>query len=166
MVAETPISKEVDLVVWREGKKLQLKATVGELTDEEEAQLAKTTDKPPAKQDSGQTKVASLGLTVGPIGQAARDRFDLGPDAKGVVVTEVAPSGAAAQKGIHAGDVIVEVSQEEVNSPADFAGKIDAARKAGRKSVLLLVQGDSGLHFVPLRVDVASADPEKREKAR
>jgi serine protease Do len=166
IVAETPINKDVDLVIWREGKKLQLKATVGELNDEEEAQLAKTTEKPQPKQESGQAKVSSLGLTVAPITQAARERFELGADAKGVVVTEVSQSGAAAQKGIRAGDVIVEVSQEAVKSPADFAGKIDAARKAGRKSVLLLVQGDSGLHFVPLRVDVAAADPEKKDKVR
>jgi serine protease Do len=162
MVAETQINKEVDLVVWRDGKKLQVRATVGELTDDEESQLAKASDKPATKQEPSQTTVAALGLSVSPINDEARERYDLGPDAKGVVVTEVNPSGVAAEKGIHAGDVIVEVSQEAVKSPSDLAAKIDAARKSGRKSVLLLVQGDSGLHFVPLKVDVASADPEKK----
>ena len=104
--------------------------------------------------------MTSLGLVVAPLSPALRERYDLGGDAKGVVVTEVKPSSAAAEKGIRAGDVIVEVSQEAVKSPADFAAKIDAARKSGRKSVLLLVQSDSGLHFVPLRVDTA-ANPKK-----
>jgi serine protease Do len=162
IVAETPINKEVNLTLWRDGKKLQLTAVVGELNEAEEAELAKTGDKPAAKQDESQTSVAGLGLVVAPLTPALRERYDLAGDAKGVVVTEVKPSGVAAEKGIRAGDVIVEVSQEAVKSPADFASKVDAARKAGRKSILLLVQSDSGLHFVPLRVDVA-ANPKKNQ---
>jgi serine protease Do len=166
MVAETPINKEVEVVVWRDGKRLQVKAVVGELTDEEEAVQAKAAEKPPAKQEGGQVKVSALGVVVSPITPALRERYDLAADSKGVVVTDVDPSGVAAEKGIRAGDVIVEVSQEPVKTPGELANKIDSARKSGRKSVLLLVQSEAGLHFVPMRVDVASAGPTTREKAR
>lgn len=153
MVAETPINKEVDVELWRDGKKVQLRAVVGELTDAAEAELTKTTEKTETKKETGQTKVSSVGLAVSAINPALKERYDLPADAKGVVVTDVTASGMAAEKGIRAGDLIVEVAQETVKSPADFAAKIDDARKGGRKSVLLLVQSDAGVHFVSLRLD-------------
>jgi len=166
MVAETAINREVDVQVLRDGKPITVKAVVGELADDDDAEPAKVSDKPAPKADNGQVAVSGLGLTVAPISAALRDRFELAPDAKGVVVTDVAANGLAADKGIRPGDVVVEVSRDPIKSPADFAQKVEAARKANRKTVLLLVQNDSGLRFVPLRVDVAentkkSADPEQ-----
>lgn len=163
LVAETTINKEVEVILWRDGKRMQIKAVVGELPEEQNAEVAKANEKPmPTKQDSGLVKVPVLGLSVAPISPALRERYDLSSDVKGVVVTDVSADGAAAGKGIRPGDVIVEVSQEAVRSPADLVSKVDAARKLGRKSVLLLVQSDAGLHFVPLRVN----DEGKKESAR
>ena len=68
------------------------------------------------------------------------------------MVTEVDEDGPAAEKGIRPGDVIVEVSQEEVVSPAKVGEKVKEAEKAGRKSVLLLLEGQGGLRFVALRI--------------
>ncbi|PKU24638.1 serine protease [Telmatospirillum siberiense] len=157
IVAETPINREAEVVLWRDGKKLTVRAVVGELSDAEETEQAKAAEKPSAKQDAGQTAIAGLGLSVAPLSPALRERYDLGNDAKGVVVTEVKPTGAAADKGVRPGDLIIEVSQEAVKSPADLAAKIDAARKSGRKSVLLLVQSEAGVHFVPLKIDATSS---------
>jgi serine protease Do len=69
-----------------------------------------------------------------------------------VIVIGVNDGGIAAEKGIRPGDLIVEVSQEEVSDPGDIAKCIEEARKAGRKSVLLLVDGQAGLRFVALRI--------------
>jgi serine protease Do len=155
IVAETPISKDVEVVLWRDGKQMTVRAVVGELADTEESEQAKANEKPSSKQESGQTVVATVGLSVAQLTPALRERFDLSNDAKGIVVTEVKQSGPAAEKGIRPGDVIVEVSQEAIKSPADFVAKIDAARKSGRKSVLLLVQNESGVHFVPLKLETS-----------
>jgi serine protease Do len=157
IVAETPINKDVEVVLWRDGKQLTLRAVVGELADTDDEDQAKAAEKPTSKQETGQTTVASVGLSVAALTPALRERFNLANDAKGVVVTEVKASGPAAEKGVRPGDVIVEVSQEAVKSTADFVAKVDAARKAGRKSVLLLVQSEAGVHFVPLKIDTAPA---------
>jgi len=157
IVAETPINKDVEVVLWRDGKQLTLRAVVGELADTDDEDQAKAAEKPTSKQETGQTTVASVGLSVAALTPALRERFNLANDAKGVVVTEVKASGSAAEKGVRPGDVIVEVSQEAVKSTADFVAKVDAARKAGRKSVLLLVQSEAGVHFVPLKIDTAPA---------
>jgi hypothetical protein len=46
----------------------------------------------------------------------------------------------------------LEVSQEEVTSVSDVVDKIGVAKKAGRKQVLVLVEGQSGTRFVVLRI--------------
>jgi len=82
-----------------------------------------------------------------------KDRFSLSDDVSGVVVTDVDANSPGADKGMRVGDVIVEVAQDEVKNAAQIVAKIDEARKAGRKSVLLLVDRQGDLRFVALKLD-------------
>jgi serine protease Do len=150
IVADTEVGKKVDVDVWRKNKKISFKVTVGEL-EETETQVAA---KPGAGEKEGAGRaIDALGLTVAPVSTATRERYSLDQDAKGVVVTAVKENGPAAEKGIRAGDLIVEVSQEEVTSPQQVAAKVEDAKKAGRKSVLLLLEGQGGLRFVAVRME-------------
>jgi len=163
IVAATDIDKTVDVGVWRDGKMVTVKTVVGELPEEEKTEEAKATEEKPkaSKSTEGQAEISSLGLTVSAITQGLRERFDLAADAKGVVVTDVKPNGTAADKGLRAGDLVVEAMQEAVKSPADLVDKVAAAKKSGKKSVLLLVQNDGGLHFVPLRFGGPDSESER-----
>jgi serine protease Do len=147
VVADTAIGKQVPVVVWRSGREQTLTATVGELP--EETQQAAAT---PGPQDRGgrPVEVPGLGLRVSSITPELRERFSLSTEAKGVVVVEVAPNSPAAERGIRAGDVVVEVQQEAVATPAELQERIDRARQAGRRNVLMLVEGQQGLRWVPL----------------
>ena len=80
------------------------------------------------------------------------------------MVTDVKGSGQAAEKGIRPGDVIAEVSRDAVKTPSEFVQKVEEARKGNKKSVLLLIQNDSGLHYVPLRVDSPDSADKKDKK--
>ena len=93
-----------------------------------------------------------LGMKLTPITPEIRRQFEIGEASKGVAITEVAGDSAAAERGIRPGDIVVEVSQEEVKSPGEVAAKIEAVRKSGRKSVLLLVERGGELRFVALRL--------------
>ena len=97
--------------------------------------------------------VKALGLSLANLTPELRERFSLSEDTAGVVVTDVASDSPASEKGMRAGDVIVEVAQEEVKSPGQITGKIDEAKKAGRKSVLMLVDRQGDLRFVALKID-------------
>jgi serine protease Do len=152
IVAETPVGNVVPVVVWRDGKEQTLQATVAVMPDDVQLASATPTAKAP---DNQQVALAGLGLQVSPITPDLRDKFQLGADQKGVVITDVASDSAAAQRGLHPGDVIVEVQQEEVNTPADVQQRVDSIRKQNRRSVLMLVQGQNGLQWVPLPVDTA-----------
>ena len=58
--------------------------------------------------------------------------------------------GPAAGRGLKAGDVIVEVQQEPVTTPADVVERMDRYRKQNRKTVLMLIQSGDGLRWVPV----------------
>ena len=147
IVAETPIGKAVPVVLWRDGKEVTVQASVGELPDD--VQQASATPAP--QQRPGRTaEIAGLGARLSPITDELREKFKLNADQKGVVVTDVTNDGPAAGRGIKAGDVIVEVQQEPVTTPAEIVERMDKYRKQNRKSVLMLVQGSDGLRWIPL----------------
>jgi serine protease Do len=148
IVAETEISKLVPVTVWRDGKVQVIQVTVGELPDEPD----KTADATPDKPDNSPKPLAlsGLGVSLAPITPDARDKFSLGADQKGVLITDVDSGTPAADRGLKPGDVIVEVQQVEVDSPADVQAQVEKVRKSGRNSVLMLVQGGDGLRWVPL----------------
>jgi serine protease Do len=151
LVAETPIDKTVKVSVWRKRKELTFDVKVGELKEEEQqAALTPNKQQPPAEPPG---TVKTLGLSLANMTPELRERFSLPEDSAGVVVIEVAKDSAASDKGMRAGDVIVEVAQEDVKTPGQITDKIDEAKKAGRKSVLLLVDRQGDLRFVALRID-------------
>jgi serine protease Do len=150
VVAETPIDKEVNVTIWRKGKEQTLRAKVGELQEEE---VASAKPEETQKEQAPKGGVSVLGLTLADITGALRSQFKLPNDAKGVVVVDVAPDSPASQKGIRPGELIVEVAQDKVENSNDVKAKIDKARAAKRKSVLLLVERQSDQRFVVLPLD-------------
>lgn len=91
-------------------------------------------------------------MTLAPIDDAARRSFGIGADVRGVVVTALSSSSDAARKGLRRGDVIVRVNSRAVSAAADFAAEVEAARKAGRPSVLVGVNRDGRTLFLPLDI--------------
>ena len=149
IVAETVIGKDVPVVLWRDGKEVTVQAQVGELPDSPQ-QLASNTPTAPRPPANRNIEVSGLGARLAPLTDELRDKFKIGADQKGVVVTDVTPDGAAAGRGLKPGDVIVEVQQEAVSTPADVQERMDRYRKQNRKTVLMLVQSGEGLRWVPV----------------
>jgi serine protease Do len=151
LVAETPVDKTVPVTVWRKRKETPLQVKVGRL-DETEQVAVKEAPKKAAPKDTAGT-ITTLGLTLSNISPELKEKFSLADDSKGVVVVDVVKDSPAAEKGLKAGDVIVEAAQEEIKNATQVAGKIDDAKKAGRKSILLLVERQGDLRFIALRLD-------------
>jgi serine protease Do len=81
-----------------------------------------------------------------------RQRYRLGPEVKGVVITAIDAEGPASDKNLAPGDVILEIAQQKVASPADIDAKIDAEAKAGHTAVLLLVNHAGEQKFVGIKL--------------
>lgn len=150
IVADTEVDKAVDVEIWRGGKLVTLEVKVGEL--EEDIKTASSSSSG-SNGNSGEQHIDALGLTLATVTDGLREKYKLEDKSKGVVITEVDVDGAAAEKGIREGDLIVEVGQEEVSTPKQISAKVDDARSQGRKSVLMLVEGQSGLRFVAIRIE-------------
>ncbi|NVN13312.1 PDZ domain-containing protein, partial [Nguyenibacter vanlangensis] len=111
--------------------------------------------KKPAARPQGSVPLDGLGFTVAAIDDVARQKYNLTEGQKGVVVTQVAQDGPAADRGLRPGDVITEVQQSDVSTPADVRRLLDAARAQHRRSVLFLVQNADGMRWVPFPLDGA-----------
>jgi serine protease Do len=155
IVADSEVGQSVPVMLWRDGKEVTVQATLAEKPEDVQVASTTTGDKDVQKP----TEISALGLKVAPITQEMKDKFSLGTDQKGVVITDVAPNSSAAERGLKAGDVIVEVQQGEVSSPAEVQQKVDTVRKESRKSVLMLIQRQDGLQWVPLSL---SGDKDKQ----
>jgi serine protease Do len=155
MVADSPITKEVDVVVLRKGKEETIKVKLGRLEEGEKmAEKEKATAR--GNQPQAQPVVTkALGLSLAELDTATREKFKLGEKVtKGVVVTDVEATSPAGEKRIVAGDVILEVGQEEVKSADDVVKRLDALKKDGRKRALfLLSNADGEMRYVAVAVE-------------
>ena len=150
LVADALVDKPVPVKLWRKGEMKTITVKVGQ-ADESAEQTASLGSGGSGISPSAPL-VKALGLSITEATPDLKDKFKL-DDSANVVVLDVAKGSPAADKDLHPGDVILEVAQEEVKSAQDVAHKIDDAKKAGRKSVLLLVDHGGDLRFVALRVD-------------
>jgi serine protease Do len=156
IVADSEVGKSVPVLLWRDGKQVTVQATLDEKPDDVKVVASASPTEKPAQKT---TEISGLGVKLAPITQEMKDKFSLGTDQKGVVITDVTPNSPAAERGLKAGDVIVEVQQGAVASPSDVQQKVDSVRKENRKSVLMLIQRQDGLQWVPLSL---SGDKDKQ----
>jgi serine protease Do len=159
IVADAEVGKDVPVVLWRDGKEVTVETVLAERPAD--AELASNDAGAKPADATNPTDITGLGLKVAPVSQELKDKFQLGADQKGVVITDVAPNTPAAERGLKPGDVIMEVQQAEVAAPADIQKQVDAARKADRKNVLMLIQREGGVQYVPLSV---TKSPDSKDK--
>jgi serine protease Do len=150
MVADTEVDKSVRVVVFRKGKTETFLITIA-LLEEANTPVART-ESDAESDTSDALELTELGLTLDRLSADVRAQFGIPDDVSGVVVVDVANGGSAGEKGIQAGDVIVEVGQEPVSEPDEVDARVADAIAAGRKSVLFLIQSGGDLRFVPLAV--------------
>jgi serine protease Do len=159
LVAQTQIGKEVDVEVLRKGQRKTFRVAVGRLTEQEDTPKPATKEGgrskrgKDGKQGSARPNSSLIGLVLGPLTDDLRTKHGIDKNVKGVMVLEVDPDSPSAQKGVKAGDVIVEVAQEPVASIDDISKSVDKVRQAGRNAVLLrLEDGKGDMRFVAVPV--------------
>jgi serine protease Do len=156
LVANTTVGSRVPLEIVRGGRHTMVTVMVGERPTEE--QLAKISGGDSGAQGTtpGAPSVApqkALGLSLAPLTPEVGRAVNLPATARGVIITAVDPNANAAEQGLQRGDLIVSINNQPVTSPAQIVAAVDAARRAGRSSVLLLVKrGTSPEAFVGIDI--------------
>lgn len=147
IVALTPVDKEVDVKVMRQGQLKTLSVKIARL---EEAEKKNANFTPGSELDEPKT-VEFMGLTLSPITGELRRKFRIDNKTNGVVITKVNPSSQAAEKGLRAGYVIVEVMQQPVNTPQDVIDKVEMVKKSNKENAILFIsRGNGEFGFVAL----------------
>jgi serine protease Do len=146
VVADVKPGTKETLTVWRQGKEVTLDVTVGNMKDQ---QVASAGEGSAPSASDGSVDLPDLGMKLADLTGEMRESLGLEGDAGGAIVTEI-DEGAARERGISEGDIIVSVNQEPVTSAAGARDAIAKVKKDGKKSVLLLVQRKDGQNFVAL----------------
>ena len=148
-VGNTEVGKTVRVLVFRDGETQTLRVTLGRREEAEAVPAAAAA--PEGEEESSDLTV--LGMTVTSITPEIAEELNLPSDAEGLAVAEVDEASEAFEKGLRVGDVITEAGQQSVTTVADFEARMDEAKEAGRRSLLLLVRRAGEPRFVALSLE-------------
>ncbi len=141
-IADYAPDTTVDVKVWRNNKAETVKVRLGMFPGSSE-EIAKLEQGKPVAKPAEKTSLEMLGLTLGPAE---------GENAEGVAITEVEPTSDAAEKGLRAGDVILQVQGEAVGKPADVAMQVQKVKEMGRSAVMLSIKSQDRTRFVAVQI--------------
>lgn len=140
LVGRSPVGKNAELTVLRQGNKINIAVMIGELPDSKVASASTHKAEP--------TGTGKLGLAVRGLSSQERRKLDL-KRGTGVLVTQVT-MGPAANAGIMKNDVILMLDNKPVTSVEGF--KKQAASLPEGRSIAVLVQRSNGTLFLALRI--------------
>lgn len=132
-VAQVKPGDSVPVELVRDGKTMEISVKIGAMPSD--PKMAANGDGKDGEGDKS-ISLADLGIKI-----------TTAQDGAGVTVTEVAPDSPAAERGLKAGDTILEVAGTEVHAPSDVRS---ALKNDDKKRVLMLVKTDEGQHFVAI----------------
>jgi serine protease Do len=150
IVADTPVGKDVEVVIIRKGAEITKTVKLGRLEDDKPTPASARKDVP----DDKSVVKKTLGLELSNITDELRRRYKIKESTKGVVITSIDPGSVAADRRLNPGDVIIEVMYEPVSSPDDVQKRLEKLKTEGKPSALLLVvnaRGDTQFVVLPLK---------------
>jgi serine protease Do len=146
-IASLPAGAKASFTVIRGGSPKTLTAQIAARKEDQVA-----SNNTPNKKAAPPSTAEAMGLGLASVTPETRQAFNLDNNVNGVVITRVDPNSDAADKGLQPGDVLVSIANHSVRSPQDVKSGIAAAKAAGRDSVLVLVNGQSGQRFVAIKL--------------
>ncbi len=150
LVGETTIGKTCKIKVWRKGEEITLDITVGEFEDALQKGKIEMGDK--KSSISPEQTVEVLGMKISPIPNDIKEKSKQ-KDMKGVLVTNISNTSPALDARMRPGDIIVEINQKEILTPKDLIDNVEAAKKAKRKNILLLVMRNEEPHYFTIKLE-------------
>ena len=144
-VGNADVGKVVRVIIFRDGKTKTIKVTLGRREAAEKEKLVPVTKAPEKIKET-----EKFGMKLLTINSESRIQLNLPEDLEGVAVLDVSETSDAFEKGIRAGDVIVEAGRTKIADVNDISKIFEDAIEAGRKSILLLVLRGDNSRFVGL----------------
>jgi serine protease Do len=149
IVGATEVGKIVKITVMRNGEKKVLEVTVGH-REQVEASLANDSSKKQNLDEPLDIEVS--GMVVSSLTKEWKDALKLEPETTGVVVISVEDDSTASEKGILAGDLIIEANQKKVSDIKQFNDSLNITKNSGKPSILLLIRRNGNQRFLALPI--------------
>ena len=142
LIANSTVGSKVPVDIIRDGRRRTLAVTVGQRPSEEvlARQAGSGGEGGQMNEERPVAPGTALGLSLQALNPDIARAINVPATVRGVVVTAVDASSDAAEKGIRRGDVILSVNRQPVTTPAAVLAQVEAARRANRTSVLLLLK--------------------------
>ncbi len=152
IVGESAVGETVRVLVFREGATETLRITLGRRETAEGANPAATPESDPTEPSAEPTSEI-LGMTLAPLTDELRQQYNAQNVTGGLVIQQLDPVSDAAEMGLRVGDIITEVTQQQVTSVTEFQTLLQSAQEAGQQSILLLIRRDGNPRFMALAID-------------
>ncbi|MDC7677268.1 Do family serine endopeptidase [Asticcacaulis machinosus] len=149
-VGAVRVGDKVTLDVIRSGKPIKLTITAALRPTDEELNKGLPGGSDPSSPDAPANAPGVLGLSLKPVSPETRKSYGIEEGVAGLVITSVTPDSDAGKKGVKPGMVVVRIDNRPVTTVADFNRIVDELKKAGRPSVLLMVNADGRNVPLPL----------------
>ncbi len=147
-IAEIRPGTETELKVMRDGREETIMMELGEFPD---------SDRMAALQPSEPSSIQleDLGITLAPADEDLRGdrRGEDQGDAEGVRIAEIESGSVAEEKGLRSGDIIDEVSGQQVYSPQDIDRSLQALRRDQSGVAVLRIRRGDQRRFVALPLE-------------
>ncbi|WP_420839978.1 Do family serine endopeptidase [Allorhizobium sonneratiae] len=159
MVAESPLDREIEMTIFRDGSRQTVKVKLTRQPEEKETAKADEQADPKGDGDNGDPSVktaqgAVLGMELTPLTEDKRVAGKIAKGVEGLLITRVEPGSEAERKGLKVGEVIEEVAQEFVATPDAMAEKVQKLKSEGRRSIHLMVADATGaLRFIGIPLE-------------
>ncbi len=137
MVAETPVGKEVEILIIRKGKEKRLTVKIGELKEETKTAVAITPEIEKA-----------FGLSVQELTPELAESLSLKGE-NGVVISGINKGSPASDAGLQRGDLIQEIEHEPIENLSDY--KRIMKESSSKKQILIVIKHRGHSRYVVLK---------------
>jgi serine protease Do len=149
-VADSPPDKPVKLSIWRDAKEAEVTLTVVAYNPN------RPVPQPPQpEQPKPPPTVDALGLKIARLTPDLRKQFQLSDTLHGTVIVDVPQNSAGANQGLRAGDLLVAAGTAPIATPDDVLQHVAAAKKAGRKNILIRVEREGNFRFITMPIETS-----------
>jgi serine protease Do len=136
-VAALSPGANVELDIFRDGKKRKISVTIGELPGDQEAVI----------KEEEATSPTHLGMSVETLTPELASRLRTN-QTTGVIVTSVQPGSVAARGGIQRGDIILRIGAARIADVAQFQAEIEKVDLAAGVRFVVETQGMERFVFI------------------
>lgn len=152
LVADAEPGSKAVLDILRQGDEKQITVEIGKLKPEALA-ANDTGDQGGNAGDGSESSI--LGARLAALTPDSRAAFNLGDDAKGVVIVDLNDDSPLLDQGLKPGDLIERIGNSAASDPAEITRLAEAAQKSDKPVLLMLVNRDGRDQFIAVNLKQA-----------